>query len=129
MVLKFLTYILKQVSIKISLMSQFLITAVCIFLLSSSLYTLFSLQYFTIQITDILYTFLIFLLLNFNLVKCLQLIMNIFLCLINLSLSLSLFLYFLPNIHLLSFQLPPRHAFQLSSTERSCFILNFIVFE
>ena len=113
-------------------MSQVLITAVSIFFLSSSLYALFSLQYFTIQITDVYVPFL-FLLLNFKLLKCLQVIMNILLCLINislsLSLSLSLLLYFLLNIHLLNFQLPSRRAFQLFSTERSRFVLNFIVFE
>jgi len=60
MFFKFLTYVLKQVYVKILRMSQVLITAVCIFLLSSLLYALFSLQCFTIQITDVLCTFLIF---------------------------------------------------------------------
>jgi hypothetical protein len=59
-VFQFLTYVLKQVYVKILPMSQVLITALCIFLLSSSLYVLFSLQYFTIQISDVLCTFLIF---------------------------------------------------------------------
>lgn len=60
MFFRFLAYVLKQVYVKILRVSQVLITAVCIFLLSLSLYALFLLQYFTIQITDVLCTFLIF---------------------------------------------------------------------